>query len=62
MTFVKNKEFTNVRKWIVNNLDNDSTRILEQYMIHYMKQLNYSTIPHACCKTNDYQYKSNVCC
>ena len=27
LTFLKSKEFTNVRRWIVNNLDNDPSRI-----------------------------------
>ena len=27
MTSLKNKEFTNVRKWIVQNLDNDPVRV-----------------------------------
>ena len=29
MRFMKDKEFTNVRKWIVNNIDNDPTRLFE---------------------------------
>ena len=33
---LKNKEFTNVRKWIVENLDNDPVRILGVYMIIFM--------------------------
>ena len=32
VSFLKAKEFTNVRKWIVNNLDNDPSRILSNYL------------------------------
>ena len=36
MRFMKDKEFTNVRKWIVNNIDNDPTRLFAVFMITYM--------------------------
>ena len=58
MTFVKNKEFTNVRKWIVNNLDNDSTRIFRTIYDSLYDTIDHSTIPHAVVILGDYQYKS----
>ncbi len=58
MTFVKNKEFTNVRKWIVNNLDNDSTRIFRTIYDSLYETIDHSTIPHAVVILGDYQYKS----
>ena len=58
MTFVKNKEFTNVRKWIVNNLDNDSTRIFRTMYDSLYETIDHSTIPHAVVILGDYQYKS----
>ena len=58
MSFVKNKEFTNVRKWIVNNLDNDSTRIFRTIYDSLYETIDHSTIPHAVVILGDYQYKS----
>ncbi len=58
MTFVKNQEFTNVRKWIVNNLDNDSTRIFRTIYDSLYDTIDHSTIPHAVVILGDYQYKS----
>ena len=58
MTFVKNKEFTNVRKWIVNNLDNDPSRIFRTIYNSLYDNLDHSTIPHAVVIIADYQYKS----
>ena len=58
MTFVKNKEFPNVRKWIVNNLDNDSTRIFRTIYDSLYETIDHSTIPHAVVILGDYQYKS----
>ncbi len=58
MSFVKNKEFTNVRKWIVNNLDNDSNRIFRTIYDSLYETIDHSTIPHAVVILGDYQYKS----
>ena len=58
MSFVKNKEFTNVRKWIVNNLDNDSNRIFRTIYDSLYDTIDHSTIPHAVVILGDYQYKS----
>ena len=44
MRFMKDKEFTNVRKWIVNNIDNDPTRLFAVFMITYM--IIWTPIPH----------------
>ena len=45
VTFLKNKEFTNVRRWIVNNLDNDPTRIYRRIYDTLYDNLDSSTIP-----------------
>ena len=58
MTFLKNKEFTNVRKWIVNNLDNDASRIFRTVYDSLYDTIDHSTIPHAVVILGDYQYKS----
>tara|TARA_B100001057_G_scaffold219851_1_gene220237 strand:- start:5269 stop:6153 length:885 start_codon:yes stop_codon:yes gene_type:complete len=36
ITFLKDKEFTNVRKWIVNNLDNDPAVFIVGFTIPFM--------------------------
>tara|TARA_Y100001963_G_scaffold57311_2_gene80195 strand:- start:42837 stop:43775 length:939 start_codon:yes stop_codon:yes gene_type:complete len=58
ITFLKKKEFTNVRKWIVNNLDNDPSRVYRTIYDSLYENLDPSTIPHAVVILSDYQYKS----
>ena len=58
VSFMKAKEFTNVRKWIVNNLDNDPSRIFRTIYNSLYDNLAHSTIPHAVVIIADYQYKS----
>ena len=57
-SFLKNKEFTNVRRWIVNNLDNDPARIYRRLYDSLYDNLDSSTIPHAVIILADYSYKS----
>ena len=58
LSFLKNKEFTNVRRWIVNNLDNDPTRIYRRIYDTLYDNLDSSTIPHAVVILAEYSYKS----
>ena len=58
ISFLKNKEFTNVRRWIVNNLDNDPSRIYRRIYDSLYDNLDSSTIPHAVIILADYSYKS----
>ena len=58
VTFLKNKEFTNVRRWIVNNLDNDPSRIYRRIYDSLYDNLDSSTIPHAVVILADYSHKS----
>ena len=58
ISFLKNKEFTNVRRWIVNNLDNDPARIYRRLYDSLYDNLDNSTIPHAVIILADYSYKS----
>ena len=55
---LKEKEFTNVRKWIVQNLDNDPVRIFRRIYDSLYDCLDGSTIPHAVVILADYSYKS----
>ena len=58
LSFLKNKEFTNVRRWIVNNLDNDPTRIYRRIYDSLYDNLDNRTIPNAVLVLADYSYKS----
>jgi len=58
MDALKNNEFTTVRKWIVNNLDNDPNRMFRVIYDSLYDYLDGSTIPHAVIIIGDYSYKS----
>ena len=57
MLFMKNKEFTNVRKWVVNNLDMDAIRLYRSIYDSLYTFLDHSSIPHAVCILAEYQYR-----
>ena len=56
---MKDKDFTNVRKWVVNNLDNDQSRIFRKL---YDKLYEYfdgtSSSAQAVLLLAEYQYKA----
>jgi len=58
MTHIKGKEFGDMRKWVVNNLDNDPVRIFRSIYDNLYETLQPETIPHAVLILADYQYKS----
>ena len=58
MEALKRQEFTNVRKWIVNNLDNDPVRIYRRIYDSLYDYIDKSTIPHAVVILAEYSYKS----
>jgi DNA polymerase III delta prime subunit len=58
MHFMKNKEFSNVKKWIVNSLDNDPTRLFRRIYDNLYNHLDGSSIPHVVVILGDYQYKA----
>ena len=55
---LKDKNLTEVRRWVVNNLDNDSVRIFRRVYDSLYDYLDSSTIPHAVVILAEYQYKS----
>ena len=57
MHFMKNKEFTNVRKWVVNNLDMDSVRLYRSIYDSLYTFLDHSSIPHVVVILAEYQHK-----
>ena len=58
VSHLKNKEFSDMRKWVVNNLDNDPVKIFRKMYDTLYSNLEPSTIPHAVLIIADYQYKS----
>ncbi len=58
MHSLKQKEFTNVRKWIVQNLDNDPVHLLRSIYDNLYEYVDGSTIPHCVVVLGEYQYKS----
>ena len=55
---LKEKEFTKVRKWVVNNIDNDPTKIFRKIYDNLYTYLDPATIPAAVIIIGEYQYKS----
>ena len=58
MTHLKGKDFKNVRKWVVDNIDNDPVKVFRKVydkMYDYMKP---GSIPNAVLVLGEYQYKS----
>ena len=58
MQFMKNKEFTNVRKWVVENLSNDPTRLFRRLYDNLYNYVDGSSIPHVVVILGEYQYKA----
>ena len=58
MHSMKNKEFTNVRKWVVNNLDNDPVRLFRRIYDNLYDFVDGSSIPHVVVVLGEYQYKA----
>ena len=58
MVSMKNKEFTNVRKWVVDNLDNDPVKLYRRIYDNLYNYVDGSSIPHVVVILADYQYKS----
>ena len=58
MHSMKNKEFTNVRKWVVDNLDNDTSRLLRNVYDNLYDFVDGNSIPHVVVILGEYQYKA----
>lgn len=54
---LSNKEFTNVRKWVVANLDNDPNLILRKIYDSLYENLSPPSIPQAVLIISKYQYQ-----
>ena len=58
MHFMKEKEFTNVSKWVVNNIENDPTRLFLSIYKNLYNYMDGSSIPHVVVILGEYQYKA----
>ena len=58
MGHMKRKEFTDVRKWVVNNLDNDPVRLFRSLYDSLYDCMDGSTIPHVVVILGEYKYKA----
>ena len=58
MSVMKKKEFTNVRKWVVDNLDNDPTRLFRKLYDNLYDYVDDGSIPHVVVILAEYQYKA----
>ena len=57
-SFLKEKEFGKLRKWVVNNLDNDPSRIYRKIYDILYNSVTPNTVPNLVLIIADYQYKS----
>ena len=55
---MKTKDFAGVRKWVVDNLDNDATRVFRAVYDGLYESLESGSIPQAILVLADYQYKA----
>ena len=58
MTMMKKKEFTNVRKWVVDNLDNDYDKLFRAVYDNLYEYMDSNSIPHVVIILGEYQYES----
>jgi DNA polymerase III delta prime subunit len=57
-TFLKEKDFKSIRKWVANNLDNDPARMYRKIYDTLYEEVQPATVPHLVLATADYSYKS----
>ena len=58
MTSMKSKNFQSVRKWVVDNLDNDQVQIFKKIYDNLSDSLEPQSIPSAILIIAEYQYKA----
>lgn len=59
MEYLKDKNFKEVKKWTVQNIDNDVSKLYRQIYDELFKVLVPSTLPSAIILLADYQYKNS---
>ena len=58
VSFLKDKDFKSIRKWVANNMDNDPAQVYRKIYDSLYEQIEPSTVPHLVLAVADYQYKS----
>ena len=58
MISIKNRQIKNVRKWDVNNLDNDPVRIFRSVYDTLYDYVDSNSVPLVVVLLGEYQYKS----
>ena len=58
VSFLKDKDFKSIRKWVANNLDNDPSRMYRKVYDTLYDEVQPQTVPHLVLATADYSYKS----
>ena len=56
--FLKKKDFTPMRKWVAQNIDNDHVRLYRQVYDSLFTKLDKGSVPQAVLTIADYSYKS----
>ena len=56
--YLKNKEFTNMKKWVVQNLDSEPTQIMRKLYDSLYNHMQSASIPEAVLVIGEYQYKA----
>jgi DNA polymerase III delta prime subunit len=56
--FMKSKDFTNVRKWVAENINNDANRIFRQFYNNASDIFKSNSVPQLILILADYQYKA----
>ena len=57
-SFLKEKDFKAIRKWVANNMDNDPAQVYRKIYDTLYDEIEPSTVPHLVLSVADYQYKS----
>ena len=58
MNFLKSSDFTRMRKWVAENIDNDHVRLYRQVYDSLFTKLQKNSVPQAVLTIASYSYKS----
>ncbi len=58
MKFLKKKEFENMRKWVVENMDNDPSMIFRKLYDSFYEYIEPTSISECVVVLGEYQYKA----
>jgi hypothetical protein len=58
ITYIKEKDFTGMRKWVAHNLDNDSTTLFRKIFDTCADSFEANSVPRLVVLLGEYQYKS----